>query len=107
MFVTRHSPNGRSYTYQAGYGLAWWIAKLFALACVPMLLGNLSIHKSWSDNLALLAWATPGLIVGFIWGRGLWRILTDLGITARGYWRKLWQPKSLTGNVVPFKRGGR
>ena len=108
MFTTRHSADGRSsYTYSSNYDFVWWIAKLFALLCVPMLLGVLSIHNPWHSNLALLALATPGLVVSFIWGRGLLRGVAFLARYVRFRWRALRPSRGQQVNVLRFPKGGR
>lgn len=114
-YTTRHNPNGRySHTYPAHYGLLGGVAKLFAVACVPMLLADLSIHKTCQQNLSLLALAAPGLIIVMIWCQITPRMLAVAvaagcrhvlsGIMFLWRWRR---PRSLRANVLKFPRGGR
>jgi hypothetical protein len=98
IYVTRHSSNGKSYTYPAGYAVAGFLLKVFAVACVPMLLSDVIRH----GNMGALALAIPGLLIVIV-------KLAQLGFFAemRGMWRDRNAPHTRPDNVVSFRKGGK
>ena len=95
-YITRHAPNGKSYTYPAGYAVEGVLLRIFLIAIAPMLLLDVIRH----GRLISLVLAIPGLwIVGVK--------LARLGFFA-AMWR-MWSERKKPhvvrpNNVVDFRR---
>jgi hypothetical protein len=96
IYVTKHSSNGKSYTYPAGYAVGGFLLKAFAIACVPMLLSDAIRH----GNSASFALAVPGLFIVAV-KLGKLGFFAELG----RMWRERKAPHRLPDNVINFRRG--
>jgi hypothetical protein len=91
-------------TIQRFPNLAGIAITLFLIGISPLALAEISIHRSWVDNIESAAFAVPGALTLIYWARrwGLFHLIARLAQSRQ----PPAAPEVLSNVVVPFRKKG-